>query len=99
MTDEEKRGKAQHFNLELETGRYNISGSDAELWHTAIRKALEKNWPWISIYAVITLVGLVGSYFLSGWMSLALTAVVDAVAFVAGLRMIRDVITITHTIR
>ncbi len=99
MTDEEKREKAQHFNLELETARYNMSGSDSELVDTAIRKAMEKNWALINGYLVITLVGLVGSYYLTGLWSLTASVVVNVAAFFTGSRMTRDVIIITRTIR
>lgn len=99
MTDEESHEGARRYVLEAAPGHIKMTGHDAELIHSVIRKVLEKDWPLISVYVVITVVGLFASYFSSGWSSVALSTLVAVATFYVGLHMVRDVITITKTKR
>lgn len=65
MTDEEKREEARHYGCEGETGSFNQTGHDAdtELLQTVIGRTVKTNWLLLSVYSVVTALGLVASYF------------------------------------
>jgi ABC-type uncharacterized transport system permease subunit len=87
------------YHHEGATGSYTLTGRDAELELTrnVIREAWKKNWPLISLYAVITLGGVGASYFTSRWNSVALSIAVALATLLIGLFMAGKVITITKT--
>jgi hypothetical protein len=87
------------YYMKGEAGQFGVAGQDARLIHTIISRAVTKNWWLISLYAVITIAGVVVSYFLSGWVSVAVTAAVAVVTFLIGLRMMHQVVTITNEVR
>jgi hypothetical protein len=76
------------YHHEGATGSYTLSGRDAELRSTVIREVWKRNWPLISLYAVVTLGGVGISYFTSRWSSVALSFVVALVTLPIGLRMV-----------
>ena len=61
-----------------------MTPSDVELIHTATIKAVQKNWILLSVYGVVTVLGIVGSYFTNKWGSVALSVLVAAVTFFVG---------------
>jgi hypothetical protein len=82
-----------------EAGQFGVAGQNARLIHTIISRAVSKNWWLISLYIAITIAGVAVSYFLSGWVSVAVTAAVAIVTFLVGLRMMHQVVTITNEVR
>ncbi|SRR5260221_9597063 len=78
----------KHYTLKAETGYYKLTVSEAKLAH----KALVKNWWLIAAYLVVTLIGIVLSYFTSGFVSVVITTAVAIITFLVGLRMIQQVI-------
>lgn len=90
MTDEEKRGEARHYKLELERSSFKLTGHEAEL--KVIAKAVKKNPLLMGVYGVITVVGLFASYFSSGWCSVAISLVVDGLTLFVGWNMAHEVI-------
>jgi hypothetical protein len=50
-------------------------------------------------YFVITVGGIIASYFTSGWLSVGISTGVAVITFLVGLRMVREVITITNNVR
>jgi hypothetical protein len=88
-----------NVRMNAETGSYKLTGQDAKLMHYVIVKVVEKDWPLLSLYLVVIVVGLVASYVTSRWDSVGFSFVVDAFTFVVGLLMVQTVITITNEIR
>ena len=80
--------------LEAVTGSYSVTGIDARLTHETIKKAVKYNWPWVALYAAVTVGGIVFSYCTSGWFSVALSIFVAVI--VVGYLMLQKVITITR---
>jgi len=85
--------------MKAETGVFQLSGQNVRLIHTITSQAVKRNWWLICLYAVITVAGVSVSYFLSGWISVAVSAAVAVVTFLIGLRMMHQVITITNEVR
>jgi hypothetical protein len=51
---------------------------------TLLRKVYKKNWWLITIYIVVNLIGIVGSYFMQGYPSVALAVLVSITTTVIG---------------
>jgi hypothetical protein len=75
------------YHMKAETGSFALKGQNARLIHIVTFIAIKKNKPWIVLYAVVTIVGIVMSYFLSGWLSVIASAVVALTTFGVGLLM------------
>ena len=90
---------AKHYHMRPEAGQLTLTGHDVKLTHTVIERAVKKNWPLISIYAIITIGGIVASYFTANWVSVGVSLAVAVVTFIVSLRMLREVITITNEVR
>jgi hypothetical protein len=61
-----------------------------------VKGAVEANWPWVAIYAVMTVVGWVAAYGLSGWSSLVTAFLVALVTLYVGYRMALTVIALAR---
>ena len=90
---------AKHFNLEAETGHYQLTGHAAALTYSTIRTTIEKNWLLIISYVAITIASWILSYFTSGWTSVGLSVAVTVITFAVGWYMVQQVVTITNEIR
>ena len=72
-------------------------GSGARSFEMAVvKEAVEVNKPWVAIYAVMTLVGLVAAYGMSGWESLVMEFLVALVTLYVGYRLAQTVIAIAR---
>jgi hypothetical protein len=78
---------------------YTVTGQNATLTHSVTRKVVKKNWRMLIAYFVITVGGIIASYFTSGWLSVGLSTGVAVITFLVGLRIVREVITITNNAR
>ena len=78
----------KHYILKAEPGVYKLTGQDTKL----VLRAVKKNWRMISIYAAVTLGGIVASYYTNGWLSVGISSVVAAITFFVGLRMLQQVV-------
>ena len=78
---------------------YTVTGQNVTLTHSLTRKVVKKNWRMLIAYFVITVGGIIASYFTSGWLSVGLSTGVAVITFLVGLRMVREVITITNNAR
>ncbi len=78
---------------------YTVTGQNVTLTRSVTRKAVKKNWPMLIAYFVITVGGIIVSYFTSRWLSVGLSTGVAVITFFVGLRMVREVITITNDAR
>jgi hypothetical protein len=87
------------YRMKAESGEFRLTGQDARLIHTIISRVVKKNWWLIGLYATITVGGVSVSYFLSGWISVAVSGALALVTFLIGLRMMHQVITITNEVR
>jgi hypothetical protein len=87
------------FRMDVETGHYKTTGNDVQLRHSATVKAVKNNWILLSLYFIITIVGVVLSYFTSGWCSVFVSAPVALITFLIGYWMLQQVITITNEVR
>jgi hypothetical protein len=85
--------------MKADAGSYAVKGQDARLIHTVTSKVIKTSWPWITLYAVITIAGIAVSYFLSGWLSVIVSALVALTTLGVGLLMGHKVITITNEVR
>lgn len=56
--------------------------------HIIFQRFAKLHWVWISVYAAITIVGLVGSYFVSEWWSVGLSFAVAASTFYIGFKLV-----------
>jgi hypothetical protein len=83
------------YRLNAESGSFRVTGSDAQLRHVMREAVWKKNWPLIVSYAGMTVVGVIASYFVSGWISVTVSAFVALATFGVGLRMLQEVITTT----
>jgi len=90
---------SKNYRMTAETGSYKLTGQNVKLIHTVTTTAVKRNWIWLSIYIIVTLGGIVGSYFTNEWISVGLSVAIAAITFFVGLRMIQEVITITKEIR
>ena len=86
----------KNYRMDAETGSYGVTGQKVQLTHTVIRSAVEKNWPYLCTYLVVTASGIVASYFVSGLTSVAVSIVVAVMTFFVGLKTLRSVATVTH---
>jgi hypothetical protein len=66
------------------------------LTYSAIAEAVKINWWLICLYLVVTVAGVVASYFTSGWISVLISSAVAIITFFVGLKMMKTVITITR---
>ena len=73
-----------NYNLNADTGHFGTAIKDAELRHTVISRALAANWRWVSAYVIVTLLGLVGAYYLDGWLSFTVSIGVDFSPLLSG---------------
>jgi hypothetical protein len=88
-----------NHTVKPDAGQLALKGQIPRLIYTVTSIAIKRNWPWIALYAVITIVGIVLSYFLSGWQSVLVSFVVALTTFGVGLVMWHKVITITNEVR
>jgi hypothetical protein len=51
------------------------------LVHAVTKSLVKKRWPLILAYGLIAAAGIVASYFISGWISVAVTFAVAVLAF------------------
>jgi uncharacterized membrane protein HdeD (DUF308 family) len=61
-----------------------------------VKEAVELNWPWVMIYGVMTVVGLVAAYGLSGWSSMVTAFLVALVTLYVGYRLAQTAIAIAR---
>lgn len=85
--------------MEAETGHYKVTGNDVQLRHSVTVKAVKKNWILLSLYFIITIVGVILSYSTSGWCSVFVSAPVAGITLLIGYFMLQQVITITNEVR
>jgi hypothetical protein len=90
---------AKNYDMGPGTGDLKLTGQRTRLIYTVRTRVLERNWPLIIAYIVITVVGIIASYFTSGWLSVGLALSVAVVTFFIGLHMLRDAITITNEVQ
>jgi hypothetical protein len=64
------------------------------LTHETIKQAVKYNWPWVALYAAVTVGGIVFSYCTSGWFSVALSIFVAVITLVVSYLTLQRVITI-----
>jgi CHASE2 domain-containing sensor protein len=88
-----------NYRLKADTGVFRLTGQEARLIHTITSQTVKRNWWLICLYTAITLAGVSVSYFLSGWISVAVSAAVALVTFLIGLRMMHQAIVITNEVR
>lgn len=86
------------YRMDVETGHYRLTGHGTKLVHTVVKKTVQKNWPMILGYGAVTGGGIVASYWTNQWISVGLSVLVALITFFIGLRMIRDIITITSEV-
>lgn len=89
----------RNFNMKAESGHYKLTGQDVCLIHEVRERVIKKNWPLISLYGLVTVAGVVASYFTSEWVSVGVSAIVALFTFAVGLRMLQEIVTITKEIR
>jgi hypothetical protein len=89
----------KHYEMKAETGRYTVTGNDAQLKLTTVADVTRRNWPLLSAYGIITLASIIASYFTSQWVSVAVSFAFAVITFLVGLRMLERVVTITNQIR
>ena len=99
MTNGQNREEPRHYVFEAEPASLNLTGGAAGLTHAATVRTVQKSWPLLSLYVVVSMLGWVASYFTSGWVSVALSLFVSAVTFLVGWYMVRNAIVTTITIR
>jgi hypothetical protein len=99
MAEDGPAKRRRDFVLKAEPGHYTLAGGDARLTHRTIQSAVKASWLWIGIWAVVTLFGIVFSYYTSGWISVTLSSVVAVVTLAVGYFMLQKEITITNETR
>jgi hypothetical protein len=87
------------YRMKAKPGRYAVTAGDVEFRHSVTITVVKKNWPLMAVYAMVTIAGLVGSYFVTGWLSVALSTFVAVVTFGVGYYMLQQVVTTTHRLR
>jgi hypothetical protein len=90
---------AKNYRMKAEPGHSQVTGHNVDLVHTVIKRAVVKNVPWIAVYVIVTAGGIVASYFTAEWASVGLSMAVAVITFFVGLRMVKEIITITKEIR
>ena len=73
-----------NYRMKADTGVFRLAGQDAGLIHTITSQTVKMNWWLVCLYAAITVAGVSVSYFLSGWISVAVSATVALVTFLIG---------------
>ena len=89
----------KNYEMKVETGRYVVSGNSTKLTHTTVAEVTRRNWPLLGAYGILTLASIVGSYFTSQWVSVAVSFAFAVITFLVGLRMLVQVVTITNEVR
>jgi hypothetical protein len=93
-TEEAWNNVPKDFKMKADTGHFQLSGQNVTLIFSVTALATKKNWPMLAIYFVVTLGGIVVSYFTNGWISVRLSAVVAVITFGVGLRMVQQCLAI-----
>jgi hypothetical protein len=89
----------RHYGMKAQPGGFVISGENAQLRHTTIAEVTRRNAPLIGLYCLVTLAGIVASYFTSQWVSVAVSFAFAVATFLIGLSMLVKVLTITNEVR
>lgn len=86
-------------DIKADNGSFRLSAGRTTLIKRAIKSAVKKNWLFVTLYALVTIAGIIASYFVNGWISVAVSLFVAILSFIIGLRMLAEVITITEETR
>jgi hypothetical protein len=86
----------KHLSMNAEAGTFNLTEQDVTRIRSVTVAAVKRNWPWLCTYGVITLAGIVPSFFLNGWVNVAISCFVAVLTLLVALVMIQDVITIAN---
>jgi hypothetical protein len=97
--ENETKQMPEHYEMKAEPGAFVISGNSARLKHTTVAEATRRNWPLLGAYGLITLASVIASYFISQWVSVAVSFAFAVITFLVGLRMLIQVVTITNEMR
>jgi hypothetical protein len=89
----------KYLRMNAGTGTFNLTKQDVTLIRSVTAEAVKRNWPWLCTYGLITLAGIVASFFLNGWTSVAVSGFVAVLTLLVALVMIQDVITIANDAR
>ncbi len=73
-----------------------MTGQNVKLVHAVTNTVLTRKWLLLSLYLVINLIGIIASYFASGWLIVGISVSVAICDFLYRLRMLQEVITITR---
>jgi uncharacterized membrane protein HdeD (DUF308 family) len=87
------------YRIKAETGHYAVTGSDAKLVHTVVKRSIHKNWGLVSFYILISIASAYITYFTSEWVSVALSIAVTIVSLIVGWFMAREIVTTTNEVR
>jgi uncharacterized membrane protein YfcA len=89
----------KHHHMKIETGSYTLSGNDPTLTRSIVVRVTKRNWLLLSFYGLITIAGIIASYFTNQWISVAVSFAFAVITFLIGLYMLIQVVTITSEIR
>ena len=59
---------------------------------TVVKRAMEANWVWVMVYAIMTATGWVVAYGTSGWSSAVMAFLVALVTLYVGYRLVQTLV-------